>query len=111
MDSNPSPFQKRTFNNLLEEDQEALNMQAKQLQGSFRSKKDLHKWFSEHCQFCLPPYNEAKTGKQLITQVFMKQILAGSKKPLFNSELKNVNVPRYPELSTQKIYLEVSLAD
>jgi len=35
---------------------------------------------------------------------FLKKLLSGEKKPLYNHEIKTVVVPKYEELSVEKIY-------
>jgi hypothetical protein len=90
-------------------------VKAETLLARFRSKEDLHKYFSQHGK----PYQSLDLSiivgiflpsLQGTTLAFMKDILKDEKRALRTNEVVHLEVPLYPEISVKNLY-EDALAD
>ena len=68
-----------------------------ELVGKFRSKSDFIKFFSEGCQFYVPP-------AKMVNKDFLKQVFTEEKRLLSLKDVNYVNMPRYDELSVGKFW-------
>lgn len=69
---------------------------SKELAGVLKCKKDVYNILTREGQLYLPPYDEC-------TLEFMKGLLNGEKKALYNRSIKLVNVPRIDEFRAKTL--------
>ena len=90
-------------------------MHPRELVGSFRSKEDIYKWFTEHEQMVLPPMKECRMSKYLFVRNhshppsgFLKQLFAGEKRTIKLEDVTRLKVPKYKEVSSTSLTIAIS---